>query len=70
MIDGAISKDIPVAVCSTSNEKAVQRIVDVLLGYEISNKMKVYAGDIVSNKKPSPDIYLLAANEMSVNPKK
>ena len=31
-------------------------------------KIKIYAGDIVQNKKPAPDVYLLAAKELSVDP--
>lgn len=57
-----------VAVCSTSNERAVTTIRDVLLGPQISEKMQVYAGDIVPKKKPDPAVYLLAAKELSVDP--
>ena len=56
------------AVCSTSNERAVQAIVDVLLGAEVSKKMPVFAGDMVPAKKPDPAIYLLAAKELGVDP--
>ena len=31
--------------------------------------MKIFAGDIVQKKKPAPDVYLLAANELGVNPR-
>jgi beta-phosphoglucomutase-like phosphatase (HAD superfamily) len=64
----AIAAGVPVAVCSTSNEKAVSTIVRVLLGDDVAAKMPVYAGDIVPSKKPSPDIYLLAAKEMGLEP--
>ena len=30
--------------------------------------MRVFAGDVVPKKKPSPDIYLLAAKEYDVDP--
>ncbi len=56
------------AVCSTSNERAVSTIVRVLLGPEVEAKMQVFAGDIVKTKKPSPDIYDLAAKTLDVNP--
>lgn len=59
---------VPVAVCSTSNERAVSTIVRVLLGPEVESKMRVFAGDIVAKKKPSPDIYNLAASELKVDP--
>ena len=59
----------PIAVCSTSNERAVSTIVRVLLGPEVAAKMRVYAGDVVPKKKPAPDIYLLAAKELGVDPR-
>lgn len=62
----AIQAGVPVAVCSTSNERAVSTIVRVLLGPEVESKMRVFAGDIVEKKKPSPDIYNLAAKELNV----
>ena len=64
----AISAGIKVAVCSTSNERAVSKIRDVLLGPEVAAKMEVYAGDIVPKKKPDPAVYLLAAKELNVDP--
>lgn len=56
------------AVCSTSNERAVSTIVRVLLGEDIAARMPVFAGDMVPKKKPAPDIYLLAAERLGVNP--
>ena len=56
------------AVCSTSNERAVQKIVDVLIGGEAGKRIRVYAGDVVPRKKPDPAIYLLAAEELGVEP--
>ena len=64
----AIQAQVPVAVCSTSNERAVSTIVRVLLGPEVESKMRVFAGDVVEKKKPSPDIYNLAASELKVDP--
>lgn len=64
----AIAAGVPVAVCSTSNERAVSTIVRVMLGPEVAAKMRVFAGDIVPKKKPDPAIYLLAAKELGVNP--
>ena len=61
---------MPVAVCSTSNERAVSKIVRVLLGNDVAKKMKVFAGDIVPRKKPNPDIYNLAAKELNVDPQR
>lgn len=68
LINEAIDAGVKVAVCSTSNEKAVSNIVRVMLGEKIDKHMRVFAGDVVPKKKPSPDIYLLAAKELGVDP--
>lgn len=70
LIEQAIENGTRVAVCSTSNEKAVQTIVDVLLGTDVSKVMRVFAGDIVTKKKPDPEIYLLAATALGVDPER
>ena len=66
--DDAVRSGARIAVCSTSNEKAVQTIVDVLLGNDISRIMHVYAGDMVPKKKPDPAVYELAATAFGVDP--
>lgn len=66
-IDDAIVHGIPVGVCSTSNEKAVKAIVSKM-GEKRANYIRVFAGDVVTNKKPAPDVYILAAKEMGLNP--
>ncbi|EFJ48545.1 hypothetical protein VOLCADRAFT_104725 [Volvox carteri f. nagariensis] len=68
LIGEAISAGVPVAVCSTSNERAVSTIVRVMLGSEVAAVMRVFAGDVVPKKKPDPAIYLLAARELRVDP--
>ncbi|XP_030473115.2 CBBY-like protein [Syzygium oleosum] len=68
LIDQALAKGVQVAVCSTSNEKAVSAIVSCLLGPESAEKIKIFAGDVVPRKKPDPAIYLLAASTLSVDP--
>jgi len=37
-----------------------------LLGDELADKIRIYAGDIVPKKKPDPAIYNLAAKELGV----
>jgi beta-phosphoglucomutase-like phosphatase (HAD superfamily) len=66
--ENAINSGVKVAVCSTSSEKAVQTIVDVMLGTDISKVMRVFAGDMVPAKKPDPAIYELAATALGVDP--
>ncbi|CAM8977803.1 unnamed protein product [Rhodiola kirilowii] len=54
LIDQALSKGVKVAVCSTSNEKAVSAIVSFLLGPERAEQIQIFAGDVVPRKKPDP----------------
>ncbi|KAK9995559.1 hypothetical protein SO802_020245 [Lithocarpus litseifolius] len=68
LIDQALDKGVKVAVCSTSNEKAVSAIVACLLGPERAGKIKIFAGDVVPRKKPDPAIYTLAASTLGVDP--
>jgi HAD superfamily hydrolase (TIGR01509 family) len=69
LIDEAIGQGIRLAVCSTSNERAVNTIIDVLLGQERKNAFDaILAGDVVSRKKPDPEIYRLCQQRLQVNP--
>ncbi len=68
LVDEAIEQDIALAVCSTSNERAVQAVIDVMLGAERAAHISVFAGDIVDTKKPDPAIYKLAAARLGWNP--
>jgi len=67
LVDEAIRERIMLAVCSTSNEKSVNMIVNTLLGPERKKHFAcILAGDIVSRKKPDPEIYNLARRELDV----
>jgi HAD superfamily hydrolase (TIGR01509 family) len=68
IVDEAIAGGVTLAVCSTSNERAVQTVVDVMLGQARSAKITVFAGDVVAAKKPAPDIYDLAAKTFNLLP--
>jgi HAD superfamily hydrolase (TIGR01509 family) len=68
LVDEAISDGIKLAVCSTSNEQAVTRIVEVLLGEHRKKHFSIFAGDVVANKKPDPAIYKLCAWNMALKP--
>ena len=69
LIDEAIADDIHLAVCSTSNEQAVNLIVEKLLGPERRAKFDIIlAGDMVSKKKPDPEIYNLALQKLHLQP--
>lgn len=69
LVDEAIEDNITLAVCSTSNERAVNLVVERLLGPERKSKFAaIFAGDVVSKKKPDPEIYNLAANRLNLEP--
>jgi len=67
LVDEAIADNMKLAVCSTSNERAVQGVVDVLLGTDRARHIRVFAGDVVARKKPDPAIYQLAEQELAVD---
>jgi HAD superfamily hydrolase (TIGR01509 family) len=61
--------NLKLAVCSTSNEKAVHTLVRTLLGDEIYGWFDlILAGDIVTHKKPDPEIYNLASVKLGIAP--
>lgn len=68
LVDEAIAARISLAVCSTSNERAVTRLVEVMLGRERAERISVFAGDVVAAKKPDPAIYTLAAETLALDP--
>lgn len=68
LIEAAIDARVPVAICSTSNERAVEGIRDKLIGGNAAKQIKVFAGDMVRTKKPDPAIYLLGAKTLGVDP--
>ena len=70
LVDEAIAQGLTLAVCSTSNERAVNLILEILLGRERKAHFKaILAGDIVSKKKPDPEIYNLALNHLNLKAK-
>ena len=69
LADEAIADNITLAVCSTSNERAVTLVVERLLGLERrSHFAAIFAGDVVTKKKPDPEIYNLAARQLNLEP--
>lgn len=67
VVDEAIAAGVKLAVCSTSNERAVHLIVDRMLGRERSARfVAILAGDVVANKKPAPDIYNLVKDRLGI----
>ncbi len=67
LVDEAIATNVKLAVCSTSNEKAVSNLVQVLMGPERAAKFQIFAGDMVKAKKPAPDVYNMAVETMKLD---
>jgi HAD superfamily hydrolase (TIGR01509 family) len=62
----AMDKGLILGVCTTSNEKAAHTVA-----YQILRDIHfnfVLAGDVVSRKKPDPEIYLLALEKTGLQP--
>jgi len=69
LVDEAVAAGIKLAVCSTSNERAVNAVVETLLGPERKARFDVIlAGDVVSKKKPDSEIYRLALERLALEP--
>ncbi|MHC4749557.1 MAG: HAD-IA family hydrolase [Planctomycetota bacterium] len=57
------------AICSTSHERAVNLVAEKLLGSERKAYFSaILAGDVVSKKKPDPEIYNLASERLKLKP--
>jgi HAD superfamily hydrolase (TIGR01509 family) len=56
------------AVASTSAEPSVRAVLRHAVGDDLAAEFQVFAGDIVPRKKPSPDIYTLAATQLGLDP--
>jgi len=66
IVDEAIAADVRLGVCTTSNPKAIDGVLD-LLGPDRKSRFEfVLAGDIVSHKKPDPEIYILAREQLGL----
>jgi HAD superfamily hydrolase (TIGR01509 family) len=69
LVDEAAAAGVQLAVCSTSNEKSVHTVVERLLGPARKAKFDlILAGDVVSKKKPDPEIYRLALERLHLKP--
>lgn len=69
IIDEAMAAGVRLGVCTTSNPKFIDAVLD-LFGPERKAAFEfVHAGDVVAKKKPAPDIYLLAQRTLGLDPK-
>mmetsp|Transcript_24703 Transcript_24703/g.48248 ORF Transcript_24703/g.48248 Transcript_24703/m.48248 type:complete len:327 (-) Transcript_24703:129-1109(-) len=69
LVTEALDRGVTVACCSTSNEKSVQAVVN-LLPPEKAKEFTIFAGDVVPRKKPDPAVYLLASKELNIPPER
>jgi HAD superfamily hydrolase (TIGR01509 family) len=66
IVDEAIEAGVKLGVCTTSNAKFIDAVLD-LLGPERKSKFDfVHAGDVVKKKKPDPEIYELAKQSLGL----
>lgn len=66
IVDEAIEAGVRLGVCTTSNPKFIDAVLD-LFGAERKAAFEfVHAGDVVARKKPAPDIYLLALETLGL----
>jgi HAD superfamily hydrolase (TIGR01509 family) len=66
IIDEAMAAGVKLGVCTTSNPKFIDAVLD-LFGPERKAAFDfVHAGDVVAKKKPAPDIYLMALDTLAL----
>ncbi len=66
LVDEALDAGVRLGVCTTSNPKFIDAVLD-LFGPERKAKFEfVHAGDVVSKKKPDPEIYELAKQSLGL----
>jgi len=67
LVDEAIAADVALAVCSTSNERAVNLVIERMLGAKRKAAFAaILTGDVVARKKPDPEIYNLARQRLNL----
>src|SRR6185295_13458395 len=69
LVDEAHAAGIRLGVCTTSDPKAIDGVLDLLGAKRKSWFEIVLAGDVVKNKKPNPEIYLLAKQKLGLEAK-
>lgn len=70
LINEALAAGWTVGVASTSALPSVTSVLKAVTDAEAFDKVAgIFAGDIVPAKKPAPDIYLLAVEELGLDPK-
>lgn len=66
----ALADGWTLAVASTSSRESVDTVLAHVMGDELARRFAlVLGGDVVTAKKPAPDIYLLVCRELDVSPR-
>jgi HAD superfamily hydrolase (TIGR01509 family) len=68
LAEAALVQGWKLAVASTSAQDSVEAVLYHVMGEATASTFLVLAGDVVKAKKPAPDIYLLAAERLGVQP--
>ena len=68
IVTEALEAGWTLAVASTSAEESVRAVLEHVVGEEHASRFAVFAGDIVPAKKPDPAIYVLALDELGLEP--
>ncbi|AMM20811.1 haloacid dehalogenase [Frondihabitans sp. PAMC 28766] len=68
LVAEADARGLVLAVASTSAEASVRAVLVHAVGDALAERFQVFAGDIVPNKKPAPDIYLAALAALGIGP--
>jgi HAD superfamily hydrolase (TIGR01509 family) len=67
IVNGALDAGWTVAVCSTSAEESVRAVFERAAGTDAVGRVTFFCGDVVPRKKPAPDVYLLAVDELGLD---
>lgn len=65
----AQDRGIKLAIATTSNPTNVKALLRSTLGEDSPNWFNISAGDVVEQKKPSPDVYYEALDSLGVGPR-
>jgi HAD superfamily hydrolase (TIGR01509 family) len=68
IIRGGLAAGWTVAVASTSAVESVRAVLVNAVGEDVAADIPIFAGDVVPAKKPDPAIYLLAIEELGLDP--
>jgi HAD superfamily hydrolase (TIGR01509 family) len=66
IVDEAIAGGVRLGVCTTSNAKFIDAVLDLLGPGRKAKFDFVHAGDVVKKKKPDPEIYELAKQSLGL----